>query len=164
MKGKIGNLLQLYLPWLKLLLYMPILSRSQQLTISLDCEKSSLFFGDSGRHTKNRVDQGYLRIEQLVLLFLAASLLTAQVISIIPIFHARSTTPKKSNCCSLRFLSDIHLEDPSTSDIHLEDPGTHTATASFLYLLVPPLTVFRSTLEQSLSGTVCLSLSLRTLI
>ena len=27
--------------------------------------------------------------------------------------------------------------------------GTHTATASFLYLLVPPLTVFHSTLEQS---------------
>ena len=56
------------------------------------------------------------------------------------------------------------LTPESTSDIHLEDPGTHTATASFLYLLVPPLTVFHSTLEQSLSGTVCLSLSLRTLI
>ena len=51
-----------------------------------------------------------------------------------------------------------------TSDIQLEDPGTHTATTSFLYLLVPPLNVFHSTLEQSLSRTVCLSLSLRTLI
>ena len=56
------------------------------------------------------------------------------------------------------------LTPESTSDIQLEDPGTHTATASFLYLLVPPLTVFYSTLEQSLSGTVCLSLFLRTLI
>ena len=52
----------------------------------------------------------------------------------------------------------------STSDIQLEDPGTLTARASFLYLPVPPLIVSHSTLEQSLSGTVCLCLSLRTLI
>ena len=52
----------------------------------------------------------------------------------------------------------------STSDIQLEDPGTHTATASFLCVLVFPPTAFYSTLEQSLSGTVCLSLCLRTLI
>ena len=65
----------------------------------------------------------------------------------------------------LALLFKIYQLTPeSTSDIHLEDPGTHTATTSFLYLLVPPLTVFHSTLEQSLSGTVCLSLSLRTLI
>ena len=56
------------------------------------------------------------------------------------------------------------LTPESTSDIQLEDPSTHTATASFLYLLVSHLTIFHSTLEQSLSGTVCLSLSLRTLI
>ena len=45
-----------------------------------------------------------------------------------------------------------------------DDPGTLTATALFLYLPVPPLIVSHSTLEQSLSGTVCLSLSLRILI
>jgi len=66
---------------------------------------------------------------------------------------------------SSRSTTDFYQSTPeSTSDIQLEDPGTHTATASFLYLLVPPLTVFHSTREQSLSGTVCLSLSLRTLI
>ena len=55
------------------------------------------------------------------------------------------------------------LMPESISDIQLEDPGTLTATASFLYLPVPPLIISNSTLEQSLSGTVCLSLSLRTL-
>ena len=64
-----------------------------------------------------------------------------------------------------RSTTDLYQLTPeSTADIQLDDPGTHTVTASFLYLLVPPLTVFHSTLEQSLSGTVCLSLSLRTLI
>ena len=52
----------------------------------------------------------------------------------------------------------------STSDILLEDPSTLTATASFLYLPVTPLIASHSTTEQSLSGTVCLSLSMRTLI
>ena len=52
----------------------------------------------------------------------------------------------------------------STSDIQLEDPSTLTATVSFLYLLVPPLIVSHSTLEQSLGGTIYPSLSLRTLI
>jgi len=62
-----------------------------------------------------------------------------------------------------RSTTDLYqLMPESTSDIQLEDPGTHTATASFLHLLVPPLTVVHSNLEQSLSGTVCLSLSLRT--
>ena len=51
---------------------------------------------------------------------------------------------------------------PETSNS--EDPCTLTATALFLYLPVAPLIVSHSTLEQSLSGTVCLSLSLRTLI
>ena len=83
-------------------------------------------------------------------------------------FHARSTTQRKVTVAVYVFCqtstSKIPAPQTSTSDIHLEDPGTHTATASFLYLLVPPLTVFHSTLEQSLSGTVCLSLSLRILI
>ena len=38
---------------------------------------------------------------------------------------------------------------PETSNS--DDPGTLTATASFLYLPVPPLIVSHSTLEQSLS-------------
>lgn len=64
-----------------------------------------------------------------------------------------------------RFTMDSYQLTPeSTSDIQLKDSGTLTATASFLYLPVPPLIVSHSTLEQSLSGTVCLSLSLKTLI
>ena len=46
-----------------------------------------------------------------------------------------------------RSTTDLYQLTPeSTSDIQLEDPSTHTATASFLYLLVPPLTIFHSTL------------------
>ena len=64
-----------------------------------------------------------------------------------------------------RSATDSYQSTPENSlDIQLKDPGTFTATASFLHLPVPPLIVYHSTLEQSLSETVCLSLSLKTLI